>query len=93
MVSKRADSIYRSAPSKAWLKTKCFQVSEYAVAGVLSEPGSPPMVLMATPDAERKYVGAAFIALNQAMRERLWQRVQDHSEPPAMGIKRKGATK
>jgi ATP-dependent DNA ligase len=34
-----------------------------------------------------------FIALNQAMRERLWQRVQDQSGPPARGIKRKGETK
>jgi bifunctional non-homologous end joining protein LigD len=33
------------------------------------------------------------IALNQTMRERLWQRIQDHSGPPAKGIKRKGETK
>ena len=81
--SKRADSIYCSGPSKAWLKAKCLEVSEHAVAGVLSEPGSPPMALMAMHDAERRYVGSAFIAPNQAMRERLWKRVQDQHGPPA----------
>jgi bifunctional non-homologous end joining protein LigD len=50
------------------------------------------MALM-TPDAERRYVGSAFIGLNQAMRERLWQRAQDQHGPPAKGPKRKGETK
>ena len=34
IVSKRADSRYRSGPSKAWLKIKCFTESEFEVVGV-----------------------------------------------------------
>jgi bifunctional non-homologous end joining protein LigD len=45
-------------------------------AAVLREPGKPTMALMVTPDAERKYVGSAFITLNHALRERVWERVQ-----------------
>jgi hypothetical protein len=38
--------------------------------GVLREPGEAPMALMATHDAERRYVGSAIIALNREMRDR-----------------------
>jgi ATP-dependent DNA ligase len=31
MVSKQADSIYRSGPSKTWLKIKCFAEAELEV--------------------------------------------------------------
>jgi ATP-dependent DNA ligase len=34
-----------------------------------------------TPDKERRYVGGAFIALNEKMRERLWARVQAKAKP------------
>jgi ATP-dependent DNA ligase len=33
MVSKRADSPYRSDPSKAWLKMKCFDEAEFEIRG------------------------------------------------------------
>jgi DNA ligase D-like protein (predicted ligase) len=89
MVSKRRDSRYRSGPSKSWLKIKCYQEADFELLGVLREPGNPPMALMATADAERRYVGSAFIALNKAMRQRLWERVQDAKGPPPKGIKPK----
>ena len=85
MVSKRPDSSYRSGPTTAWLKTKCYQLSEFEVAAVLRERGKPPVAYMV--DAERNYVGGAFVSgLNRDMRERLWQRVTAKAGPPAKGL-------
>jgi bifunctional non-homologous end joining protein LigD len=81
MVSKRASSIYKSGRTETWLKTKCFTESVYEVAGVLREPGRPAVAYMVTPDAERRYVGGAFITLNAELRERLWARVQAKARP------------
>ncbi|WP_287083449.1 hypothetical protein [Mesorhizobium sp.] len=36
----------------------------------------------------RRYVGSAFITLNREMRERRWERVQEHSAPAPNGMKR-----
>jgi bifunctional non-homologous end joining protein LigD len=85
MVSKDRDDKYWSGRSKGWLKTKCFAEGEFDVIGVLAEPGEAPLALMASRD-ERKYVGGAFIALNQAMRDRLWKRVKTKAGPPPKGI-------
>lgn len=87
MVSKRKDSRYHSGPSKSWLKIKCYEEADFELLGVLREPGNPPMALMATADKERRYVGAAIIALNRAKRERLWERVQNAKGSPPKGIK------
>jgi ATP-dependent DNA ligase len=65
IVSKQADSRYRSGPSKTWLKAKYFDEADFELLGVLREPGEAPMALMATHDAERRYVGSAIIALNR----------------------------
>ncbi len=35
-----------------------------------------------------RYVGSAFITLNREMRERLWQRVQEHAGEAPKGMKR-----
>jgi hypothetical protein len=40
------------------------------VAAVLRERGKPPIAYMI--DANRRYVGRAFIALNREQREPLW---------------------
>ena len=73
MVSKRAS--YRSGRTESWLKIKCYEETDYEVAAVLREPGRPNVAYMVTPDKERRYVGGAFITLNEKMRERLWARV------------------
>ncbi|WP_348630147.1 hypothetical protein [Mesorhizobium sp. M7A.F.Ca.US.001.04.2.1] len=82
MVSKRPDSVYRSGDTEAWLKTKCYEEVDFEVAGVQLKPGSAPLALMATRDAERRYVGSANIALTKAMRERLWAKVQEGKGTP-----------
>ena len=47
--SKRPDSVYRSRRLlTARLKTKCYEISEFEVAGVLRERGKPAVALMAT---------------------------------------------
>lgn len=87
MVSKRKDSVYRSGNSTAWLKVKSYAVDEFDLLGVEREPGKPAFALMAERGTGR-YVGAAFIALNREMRERLWRRVQEQPGPAPKGMKR-----
>ncbi|TIR19559.1 MAG: ATP-dependent DNA ligase [Mesorhizobium sp.] len=87
VVSKRKDSVYRSGSSTAWLKAKCYALDEYEILGVEREAGKPAFALMAERDTGR-YVGAAFITLNREMRERLWQRVQEHPGTAPKGMKR-----
>ncbi|RUU12220.1 ATP-dependent DNA ligase [Mesorhizobium sp. USDA-HM6] len=87
VVSKREDSVYRSGNSTAWLKAKAYSIDEYELLGVEREPGKPAFALMAEPGTGR-YVGSAFITLNREMRERLWQRVQEHAGSAPKGMKR-----
>jgi bifunctional non-homologous end joining protein LigD len=92
MVSKRASSPYRSGRVETWQKAKCYEESTYEVAGVLREPGRPAVAYMVTSDKERRYVGGAFITLNQQMRERLWARVQKAKGKPVKGVDAKPGT-
>ncbi|WP_348629422.1 ATP-dependent DNA ligase [Mesorhizobium sp. M7A.T.Ca.US.000.02.2.1] len=85
MVSKREESSYRSGDTEAWVKTKCYEEVDFEVAGVQRTPGSAPLALMATRDAERRYVGSANIALTKAMRERLYAKVQEGKGSPPRG--------
>ncbi len=85
MVSKRADSAYRSGRTEAWVKAKCFARSEFEIAAVLRERGKPPVAYMV--DSNGRYVGGAFVALTQELRERLWERVQSDRIAPNMKIK------
>jgi len=91
MVSKRASAPYRSGRTESWLKTKCYEENDYEVAAVLREPGRPNVAYMVTPDNERRYVGGAFITLNEKMRERLWARVNARAKP-LQGVKVKPGT-
>ncbi len=74
MVSKRASSVYRSGPTRDWLKTKSFTEATYDIIGVQRGPGQPATVLMAD---QGRYVGSAFVTFPRAIRERLWARVQE----------------
>jgi ATP-dependent DNA ligase len=91
MISKRADAPYLSDRSTSWLKVKCYEESDYEVAGVLREPGKPLVAYMVTPDKERRYVGGAFITMNEKMRKRLWARVKA-KVPAVKGVKAKPGT-
>jgi ATP-dependent DNA ligase len=54
---------------------------------VLRERGNAPLALMATRDGKRTY-GAAIVALNETMRERLWKRVKEGAGPAPKGVKK-----
>ncbi|WP_366940971.1 ATP-dependent DNA ligase [Mesorhizobium sp.] len=47
IVSKRLDSVYRSGPTMAWRKIKCYVEKEMDIIGVKRDSGKPAMVLMA----------------------------------------------
>ena len=51
------------------------------------EAGKPAFALMADRGTGR-YVGSAFINARDAIRDRLWKRVQEHAGPPPKGTKR-----
>ncbi|RWP29898.1 ATP-dependent DNA ligase [Mesorhizobium sp.] len=91
MVSKRADSKYRSGPTSNWLKTKSWTVDEFELLGVEREPGKAAFALLAEPGTG-KYVGSAFITLGRDMKDRLSKRVQEHACPPPKAMKKRPAT-
>ena len=74
MVSKRADSAYRSGRTEQWLKTKCYATSDLEVAGILAERGKPTVALMV--DGHRNYVGGAFVDATRLQEEDA--RASDH---------------
>lgn len=72
IVSKRADSFYRSGPSRRWLKTKCWTESEFLVVGAEVDRRGLPMARLARmTDEGLTPAGAAVIALRGAEREQL----------------------
>lgn len=75
MVSKRANSVYRSGPTANWLKTKSYTLTDLDLIGVEREHGKPAVARFVEPGTGH-YVGSAVITLGREARERLWQRVQ-----------------
>ena len=49
IVTKRADSKYRSGRTRDWLKIKSFEEAEFDLVGVRRERGKPAMALLARP--------------------------------------------
>jgi bifunctional non-homologous end joining protein LigD len=88
IVSKRADSKYRSGPTSNWLKTKSWTVDEFELLGVEREQGKAAFALLAEPGTG-KYVGSAFITLGWDMKERLWKRVQERTGPPPKEMRKR----
>ncbi len=78
IVTKRADSKYRSGRTRDWLKIKSFEEAEFDLVGVRRERGKPAMALLAR---NGRSAGSAFITLPAGIRERLWQRVQEAAKP------------
>ena len=78
MVSKRRDSPYLSGRTGHWLKTKCYTTSDLEVAGIVSGTGKPTVALMV--DAERNYVGGAFVT-RQDYKHRMLARVTKKAMP------------
>ena len=75
IVSKRADSRYRSGRSAAWQKTKCETESEFVVVGAEPNRDGPPYALLAREEENGLvYAGSAFVTLPLADREKFWTR-------------------
>ncbi|MER8503885.1 ATP-dependent DNA ligase [Mesorhizobium sp. M1142] len=91
VVSKRADSKYRSGPTSNWLKTKSWTIDEFELLGVEREPGKAAFALLADPGTG-KYLGTAFITLGRDMKDRLLKRVREHAGPPPEAMKKRPAT-
>ncbi|WP_292232376.1 hypothetical protein [Mesorhizobium sp.] len=47
MVSKRKGSPYRSGKLDFWVKTKCWDVGDFELLGIMREPGKPAAAIMA----------------------------------------------
>jgi bifunctional non-homologous end joining protein LigD len=77
IVSKRKASIYRSGPSKDWVKIKSYMVGEFVVIGYERKRGEAPSLLLAEEiHAKLRYVGRAIPAIPQAQRDDLWQALE-----------------
>ncbi|MES0000074.1 hypothetical protein NKJ90_14875 [Mesorhizobium sp. M0051] len=84
MVSKLRERSYRSgAKNEAWLKIKCWDISEFDLIGVKRQAGKWTEGLFAR---DGKYVGKAVIATTNAIKDRLWKRVQQARSSPAGGL-------
>lgn len=84
IVSKKADSRYRSGRSTVWLKTKCYDEGEFVVLGAEHEPGKPAFALLAR-EADRglDYAGSAFVTLGGTQRDRFWNEIERLARPRA----------
>ena len=81
IVSKRADSLYRSGRSDEWLKIKSFTVGDFAVLGVERSSTGIPVALLASLGKTPQYVGNAMVTLREKDRTRFWSSV-DKLETP-----------
>ena len=50
--------------------------------------GTAPLALMASHDAERRYVGTAIVAIRGNIRDWFWRRVEEMRGPPPKGLKK-----
>jgi ATP-dependent DNA ligase len=73
VVSKRKDSAYRSGPTMAWRKIKCFEEKQMDIIGVQRDPGKAAQVIMAD---KGRYKGGALVSFRADKRQALWDRVQ-----------------
>jgi len=94
IVSKKLTSRYRSGPSKAWLKAKCFYEEELTVIGTERGEKAPVALLARDTGHGLEYAGGAFVTLPQPDRDRFWQNADRlKAKEPAVPMEpRKGAT-
>lgn len=77
IVSKRADSLYRSGPSKRWQKIKCWTESEFLVVGAeIDRRGIPVARLARETEQGLASAGAAIIALRDGDRDKLHRAIE-----------------
>lgn len=93
IVSKQADSRYRSGYVTSWVKTKAFTVEEFVIVG--TEQGFGPTTALCARETPHglEYAGGAMLTLTAKERERFWGVMEGLRRPgPALRIdKRKAA--
>jgi ATP-dependent DNA ligase len=77
IVSKRAQSPYRSGPSKAWLKTKNVVESELILLGTDHDNEGKPIAYLGREEgSELRFAGTAFLTLAGDARTELQKRIE-----------------
>jgi ATP-dependent DNA ligase len=86
IVSKKANSRYRSGRAKSWLKIKCFAEDLFTVIGFETGTGTAPTALLAREGPEGlSYAGSAMVTLAGPQRERFWRTIErDAVSTPAL---------
>jgi ATP-dependent DNA ligase len=91
IVSKRKHSLYRSGPSRDWLKTRAYVVGAFEVIGVERGSAGSASALLARRDGGGLHcVGNAAITLRARERELFWRFVSQHQAAgsPVRGLER-----
>ena len=90
MVSKLANSSYRSERSRTWLKTKCFTESDFILLGIDRDrkTRAPRALLAKTEDSRLEYAGAAFLALAGEARAELASQLHALTQERSEGLRR-----
>jgi bifunctional non-homologous end joining protein LigD len=88
IVSKRANSRYRSGRSDAWLKTKCFAESTFEVIGLeKTKEGAITALLADEENGFHRYAGRAFVSLGGLERDRFYRSLEGKAaDRPPFGI-------
>jgi DNA ligase D-like protein (predicted ligase) len=82
IVSKKANSRYRSGRSKTWLKIKCFAEDLFTVIGIETGTGTAPTALLAREGPDGLfYAGSAMVTLAGPQRERFWRTMERDTVP------------
>ena len=93
IVSKQADSRYRSGYVTSWLKVKAFTEDHLVIVG--TEQGVGPTTALCARETPHglEYVGGAMLTLTAKEREKFWQTAEllRRPSPPLKIDKRKGA--
>ncbi|MGE0290511.1 MAG: non-homologous end-joining DNA ligase [Bradyrhizobium sp.] len=92
IVSKLADSRYRSGPSRSWLKVKAMLEEDFVILGTeTGKNGIPYAVLARDTPKGLVHVGRAMISMTRADRDRLFARLERiRRDSPPMRLKEKG---
>lgn len=75
IVSKRADSSYRSGYTEAWLKTKAFTEEQLVIVGSEQRIGPTKVLCARETHHGLEYAGTATLALPAQDRERFWRTI------------------
>jgi bifunctional non-homologous end joining protein LigD len=94
IVSKKANSRYRSGETTNWLKIKTFTEEEYFIVGHERGVGPTTALLARETEAGLQYAGGAMLTLDDKSRDRFWRTAEELTvdKAPLKTGKRKGAT-